>query len=345
MNIVVLAGGISSERDVSLCSGCKISNALKQNGHSTLVLDLFLGIENINTEIKELFKDEKSSVIDSYAVPETPPSIEEIKNSRKDKSKSLFGPNVLEICSFADVVFIALHGDCGEDGRVQAAFDMHGIKYTGSSYISCAMSMDKEIAKRIMQHTGLPTADYLVINNNTDNEEIIAKFNLPFVLKICDGGSSIGVYIINNLEELRSAREKLNDYKGKIIAEEYIKGREFSVGVLKDKSLPPIEIIPKEGFYDYKNKYQAEMTNEICPAELDEKETKIIKELAYKVHNAIELGTYSRTDFIRRGYGDFVILEVNTLPGMTPTSLLPQEAKVAGISYEELCEIIVKDAR
>jgi len=344
MNIVVLSGGISSERDVSLCSGCKISNALRKNGHSTLVLDLFLGIENIDKDIQTLFKDEKSGAIDSYIIQEMPPSIEEIKNKRNDKSNSLFGPNVLKICSFADVVFIALHGDCGEDGRVQAAFDMYGIKYTGSSYISCAMSMDKEIAKRLMKQAGIPTAEYLLLKE-TIKEDVINKFNFPFVLKICDGGSSIGVYIVNNNEELKHAYEELKNYKGKIIIEEYIKGREFSVGVLLDKSLPPIEIIPKEGFYDYKNKYQSELTTEICPAELDEKETEIIKELAYKVHKTIELGTYSRTDFIRRGYGDFVILEVNTLPGMTPTSLLPKEAKVAGIEYEELCEIIVNDAK
>lgn len=344
MNIVVLSGGISSERDVSLCSGCKISNALRKNGHSTLVLDLFLGIENIDEDIQTLFKDEKSGVIDTYKVSENPPSIEKIKIQRKDKSNNIFGPNVLKICTYADVVFIALHGDCGEDGRVQATFDMYGIKYTGSSFTSCAMAMDKEISKRLIMQAGIPTANYLLLTKE-NQKDITNKFSFPFVLKICDGGSSIGVYIINNNEELEQAIKQLNDYKGKIIVEEYIKGREFSVGILQDKSLPPIEIIPKKGFYNYKNKYQSELTTEICPANLDKKETQIIQELAYKVHKTIELGTYSRTDFIRRGYGDFVVLEVNTLPGMTPTSLLPQEAKAIGIEYEKLCEIIVNDVK
>ncbi|MBQ7668904.1 MAG: D-alanine--D-alanine ligase [Clostridia bacterium] len=337
MNIAILAGGISSERDVSLSSGCKISNALRKKGHSTCVVDLYFGIKELPSDLSLLFKDEASGAEDYYEIPENPPSIEEIKSMRNDKC--VFGPNVLKICSYADVTFVALHGGCGEDGRVQATFDMIGIKYTGSNYVGCAMAMDKEIAKRIAKDAGVPTAKYEIVKKKED-----VTFNFPFVLKICDGGSSIGVYIVNNDAELEKAFTELKDYKGKIIAEEYIKGREFSVGVLKGESLPPIEIIPKVGFYDYKNKYQAGMTEEICPASLDEKETETIKELALKTHNALGLLTYSRTDFMRRGYNDFVMLETNTLPGMTKASLLPQEAKVIGIDYETLCDMIVKDA-
>lgn len=343
MNIVVLGGGISPERDVSLCSACKISNALRNKGHKTVVVDLFFGIEG-NIDINNIFKGKESGVQDIYNILDNPPSLKEVKEMRKDKSDVVFGPNVLEICRFADVVFVALHGSTGEDGRVQATFDMFGIKYTGSNYISCGIAMDKELAKKVVKQAGILTAEWILINENK-MLEVYKDITFPCVIKPCNGGSSIGVSIIQTKEELEEAIKEAGKYDCKIMVEKYIKGREFSVGVLNGEALPPIEIIPKEGFYDYKNKYQADMTTEICPADLSKDETDKLKIAAEKVHKAIGLGSYSRADFIRDKDGNFIFLEVNTLPGMTPISLLPQEARAAGIEYDDLCEMIVDAAR
>lgn len=343
MNIAVLCGGISPERDVSICSACKISNALRNKGYKTVVLDLFFGIEgNIGTS--DMFKGKDSGIKDIYNIPDNPPSLKEIREMRKDKSDIVFGPNVLEACKSADVVFIALHGDVGEDGRVQATFDMFGIKYTGSNYISCGIAMDKELSKKIVRQEGILTAEWVLIDKKRDAQSY-KDIKFPCVIKPCNGGSSIGVSIAQKKEELEEAIKEAGKYDCKIMVEEYIAGREFSVGVLNGEALPPIEIIPKIGFYDYKNKYQANLTTEICPADLSKEETDKLKISAERVHKAIGLGSYSRADFIRDKDGNFIFLEVNTLPGMTPTSLLPQEAKAVGIEYDELCEIIVNTAR
>lgn len=336
MKIVVLAGGISTERDVSLSSGAKITNALRENGHEVAYVDSFLGVKDKNS----VFKTKEDNVIESYIIPDNPPSIEELK--RQKKTKGLFGENVLEICQEADIVFIALHGEFGEDGRVQATLESLGIRYTGSGYRGSAIAMDKDFTKRIINDGGVITAKWVRVTDNMSSQDIMEELDFPMVVKPSNGGSSVGVSIVNNEEELSRALTSARGYDKKVLVEEYVKGREFSVGILDGKALPPIEIIPKEGFYDYKNKYQAELTEEICPAKLSEEETRVIQEAALKSHQLLMLRGYSRVDFIRKAEGEFVFLEVNTLPGMTPTSLLPQEAKAAGIEYNDLCNRIVK---
>jgi len=336
MKIVVLAGGISTERDVSLSSGAKITNALRENGHEVAYVDSFLGVKDKHN----IFKTKEDNVIESYIIPDNPPSVEELK--RQKKTKGLFGENVLEICQEADIVFIALHGEFGEDGRVQATLESLGIRYTGSGYRGSAIAMDKDFTKRIINDGGVLTAKWVRVTDDMKSQDIIEKLDFPMVVKPSNGGSSVGVSIVNSEEELSQALSLAREYDKKILVEEYVKGREFSVGILEGKALPPIEIIPKEGFYDYKNKYQAELTEEICPAELSEEETKVLQEAALKSHQLLMLRGYSRVDFIRKAEGKFVFLEVNTLPGMTPTSLLPQEAKAVGIEYNDLCNRIVK---
>lgn len=339
MKIVVLAGGLSPEREVSLSSGSMIANALREAGHSTVLVDVYEGIQ-LAGEPELLFKD-KTATPYSYKVPDTEPDLEEIRR-RNNNRKELIGPNVLTLCKAADIVFIALHGAMGENGQLQAVFDTVGVRYTGSGYIGSLLAMDKDISKRLMRQAGIATSDWMIADNTVTTSCIIDTIGLPCVVKPCSAGSSIGVSIVENEEALGTALNYALSIEEKILIEKMVKGREFSVGILGGKALPVIEIIPNEGFYDYKNKYQAGLTREICPAELSGEDTERLQELALKVHKVLRLGSYSRIDFIMNEKGDFVCLEANALPGMTPTSLLPQEALVVGISYVELCDMIVK---
>lgn len=326
MNVVVLAGGLSPERDVSLASGMLISNALVEKGHSVLLLDLYKGIKD--DEMHLLFSNEKRNY--DFTIDE------EIPELTKKNTKNLIGRNVIKICKMADIVFLALHGSIGENGKLQAIFDCMGIKYTGSSYEGSILAMDKILTKKILEHDNIKTPKWHLLKN-------VRKENMkfPVVVKPANNGSSIGVSIANNLEEFEVAIIECEKYKDEIIIEEYIKGREFSVGILDKTALPPIEIIPKAGFYDYKNKYQEGKTIEICPPKISQDKIKEMQQIAIKVHNALLLGAYSRIDFILDENGNFNVLEANSLPGMTKTSLLPQEALVAGITYEDLCEKIL----
>ena len=217
-----------------------------------------------------------------------------------------------------------------------------GIKYTGTGYSGSLLAMDKSLTKKLLINTDIPTAEAINFNVNSSNiARVSSEIGFPCVVKPCSCGSSAGVSIANNEIELQEAINLAGKYENEFIIEKYIKGREFSVGVLEGKYLPPIEIIPKMGFYDYKNKYQAGLTTEICPADLSVEETRILGNLALKVHSTLRLRSYSRMDFIYDGK-EFFCLEANTLPGMTPTSLVPQEAKAAGISYEDLCNKIIE---
>jgi D-alanine-D-alanine ligase len=338
MKIVVLAGGLSPERDVSLSSGSLIANALLENGHQVLLWDVFKKIE-LKDSYEDLFYKSSQGQRFSYTVPENEPDLEAIKREYGNWD-ALIGENVDKICKYADLVFIALHGSIGENGQLQALFDILGIKYTGTGYFGSFLAMNKDVSKRMMVANDIKTPEWIVINCSEEN--IPAAIEYPCVVKPSNCGSSIGVTIVNNDSEFHKALDFARAYADTVLIEEYIAGREFSVGILGDEALPVIEIIPKTGFYDYKNKYQAGLTEEICPARLSPQLTERIQEIALRVHKVLKLGYYSRIDFIMDNNNEFYCLEANTLPGMTPTSLLPQEALAIGISYNELCERIVK---
>lgn len=342
MKIVVLAGGISTERDVSLSSGAGIYKALKERGHQVVLLDVFLGYaEEDGTQI---FEKDRNWVEKLGDVSETAPDLEQIKAMRPDWEKSFFGPNVISICQAADVVFMALHGENGENGKVQACFDLMGICYTGADYVGSALCMNKGLAKELFAHHGIPTpAGFRLKKGETEKKE--ERILFPCVVKACRGGSSVGVSMAENETEYKEALQEAFRYDDEVIVEQYIKGREFSVAVMENRALPVIEIAPKQGFYDYKNKYQAGSTVETCPAELSEEKTKEIQALAERVFQILRLKNYARMDFRMNEKGEFFCLEANTLPGMTPTSLLPQEAAAEGMSYGELCEKIIAAAR
>lgn len=336
MKVVVLAGGTSTERDVSLSSGGMIYKALKKNGHQAILLDVYLGYED---DIEGIFEKETDWASAVGSISESNPDLEAVKALRKDGGKSFFGPNVLDICQRADCVFMALHGANGEDGKIQACFELMGIPYTGTDFVSSAMAMDKGITKDIFKAYGIPTPVGIRLKKGETESE---RVPFPCIVKACCGGSSVGVCIANDETEYEAAKAEAFRYDNEVVIEQYIAGREFSVGVMDGKALPVIEIAPKVGFYDYKNKYQAGSTVETCPAELPADWAEAMQRVAEQVFMALRLKSYARMDFRMSQQGEIFCLEANTLPGMTPVSLLPQEAAAVGMDFPMLCEKILQ---
>lgn len=340
MKVVVLAGGTSTERDVSLSSGSMIYKALCKKGHQAIILDVYLGYED-EQKIATIFQDKIDWAAQIGNISEHKPDLDAIRAMRKDGGKSFFGPNVLKICQMADVVFMALHGANGEDGKIQACFELLGIPYTGTDYVSSAMAMDKGISKDIFRAWGIPTPFGIRLRAG---EKETDRVPFPCIVKASCGGSSVGVCIARNEQEYEAAKAEAFCYDQEVVIEEYIEGREFSVGVMDRLALPVIEIAPKQGFYDYKNKYQPGSTVETCPAQITKEQTEHLQQMAVLVYEALRMKNYARMDFMMDQNGEIYCLEANTLPGMTPTSLLPQEAAAVDISFEELCERIIQYA-
>ena len=346
MKIVVLAGGISPERDVSLCSASLISNALLSKGHEVDFVDVYVGLSDEAVgNLDACFVKPDSGKTFSYSIPEQEPDLPALIAANGGR-QALIGPGVIELCRKADAVFIGCHGGMGENGRLQAVLDCYDIPYTGSGYLGCAMAMDKHLTKTLLLQFNIPTAPWMLFDPEKDSIEDVKKtIGIPCVVKPIGCGSSCGVSIVHDESEWDAAIAYSTKYEKICLIEKMIHGREFSIGVLDGQGLPIIEIIPKQGFYDYKNKYQANATEEICPAALSPEKTKEAQDLAVAVHRTLGLGNYSRVDFILSEEDDkFYCLEANNLPGMTPNSLIPQEARAIGISYEYLCEKLVFSA-
>ena len=344
MKIVVLGGGISTERHVALVSGTSVCKALRSLGHKAIFVDMFLGLEDYEGALEDAF-DVPDGFCGSVAIEKEAPDLEAVKASRKDKSPSRLGKNVLAVCALADCVFLGLHGADGEDGKIQAALDLLGVPYTGSNCLSSAMAADKAVSKRIMESCGVLTPKWSEITyTEADIPALRESLPVPCAVKVVGGGSSIGVELPDTREQLKAALESIIRYGNRVVVEEKIAGRELTVPVLDQQYLSPIEIVPPEGMtFDYVAKYQSgdEGARELCPAPITEAEKQLLGEAALKLHHALGLSVYSRTDFILDKEGRAWCLEVNTLPGMTPNSLIPKAAAVAGISYGELCEKIV----
>ena len=342
MDIVVLAGGLSTERDVSFKTGSMVAAALKENGHRVILLDVFMGYGEQEVDLNGIFDRADEISVKVSDIPEVAPDLAAVKASRKDQSPCFFGPNVIRMCQMADIVFMALHGENGENGKLQAAFDLLGVKYTGSDYLSSAIAMNKGMAKKLFVEASIPTPKGIAMTRET-REDDVTKLNLhlPCVVKPCCGGSSIGVTIVRDAAEFKAALDEAFRWEDELVIEEFVEGREFSVGVIEGKALPVIEIAPIQGFYDYKNKYKAGSAVETCPAELPEDVSAQMRHYAEEVAKVIGLDTYSRSDFLLDKDGNMFCLEANTLPGMTPTSLLPQEAAVVGVNFNELCEKLI----
>ena len=338
MKIVVLAAGTSTERAVSIVSGTGICKALRGLGHQAVLLDIFFGWKEVDPDFAfdiEYDVDEAVRYINSFN-----DRLEEEIAARRE----FFGPNVLELCRRADIVFLALHGANGEDGKVQAAFDLLGIRYTGTDYLSSAICMDKSRTKQVFHEEGIPAPRGITVfrgDKRTSSEQF--GMELPLIVKPCCGGSSVGVSICHTDEELAQGIEIAFDLEESAIIEEYIEGDELTCAVIDREAYPIVLICPKTGYYDYRNKYQAGCTDEFCPAPIPEEKTREIQETALKGYDALGISGYARFDFLMR-YTDKKIycLECNTLPGMTPTSLVPLEASVVGMDYPALCEKLIQ---
>lgn len=340
MRIVVLCGGLSPERNVSISSGTKIAAALMERGHRVVLTDMYFGLENWEGNLRDIF--DAPPPLGGTAISEQAPDLAAVRAARRLQSPGQFGDRVTELCAMADIVFMALHGQCGEDGKVQAAFDLLGIRYTGSGFLGSAIAMDKDLTKRVVAPLGVRTPDWCVYDcAGLDIAAVCAGAELPCVVKPVDSGSSIGVSIARTREELAAALKAAARESTRVVLEQYVAGREIQIGILEGKALPSIEIRPRTGFYDYKNKYQPGAAEEITPSPIPAEAEARLAESALTVYRALGLYAYARADYIYDAEGRFWFLEINTLPGMTPTSLVPQEAAAAGIDYGTLCQRII----
>jgi len=337
MKVAVLAGGTSTERDISIISGKCVYEALRERGHDAVLLDVFFGLND--QEAENAFE----AGIPAEDAAERMRSKNKILSQAMASRRSFFGPNVIKLCTEADKVFLALHGENGEDGRIQAAFDLMGIAYTGAGHLASAAAMDKKITKELFDWRGISTPKGGILCES-DEDKSYGQFGLtlPVVVKPCCGGSSVGTAIAHTDQEYEEALEDSFRYEDRAIVEAYVKGREFSVAVVGGEAYPVIEIAPIEGFYDYKNKYSEGATVETCPADLPEEKAKEMQTMAVRGAEALGINEYCRLDFIMDDEGKLFCLEVNTLPGMTPLSLVPQEAAALGISFPELCERLLE---
>lgn len=353
MKVLVAAGGLSPERDVSMCSGAMVANALMERGHEVSLVDIYKGEPEGGPG--RIYATRESGISFSFPVPRAEPDIEAIVRANGGRREEV-AEGFLPLCRSCDIVFVALHGGIGEDGTFQAILEAFGIRHTGSSSKACALAMDKAIAKTLAAAAGIKTAPFAYMPHELSLEEAARlakeKIGFPCVIKPCGCGSSIGVAVVSGEREAMQAIERAKGYGTGCMAEAFIAGRELTCAVLEEAScacgrrglqgLPPVEIIPKSGFYGYEEKYQAGFAREVCPAEIPADMERKVKEAAKAAHRALRLSVYSRSDFILDGNGSLWWLEANTLPGMTPTSLVPQEAAAAGIGYGELCERIIQ---
>lgn len=298
MKVAVLYGGTSKEREVSLSTGKGIIQALEKIGHDVIAID--------------------------------------------------FDPNKLaEMMSKVNgcnLVFIGLHGKQGEDGTVQGLLELMGIPYVGSGVLASSLAMDKSKAKQIFARHNMPVAKGKTYGEHQGassiEKDILNEFTLPIVIKPNQEGSTLGLTIVNEESQVKDAVDLAFTHDFEILVEEFVKGRELTCAVLgnkgQEKALPIIEIIPKSEYYDYESKYSEGGSEHICPAEINSELTNKIQDYAVLAHRSLGCETYSRVDFILNEDNEPIILEVNTLPGMTPTSLYPDAAKAVNMSYEDM---------
>lgn len=304
IKIAVLMGGKSSEHEISLLSGQQVVTNLDQKKYEIVPIVIS---KNGNWKLNSILNHK------------------------------------------VDLVFIAMHGKYGEDGTIQGMLDLAGLKYTGSGVLASAVGMDKTMFRKIMISENLPIPKFIQVNKNFNTKEIIKKLGkFPYFIKPANGGSSVGASIANNIEELKKGLDLALQYDEVVLIDEYIIGREMTCAIINNKkliALPVIEIKPLKGkFFDYESKYTESGSEEIVPVNLNKNITKKIQDLSIKVFEVLGCKGFGRIDFILKDNKYPIILEINTIPGLTPMSLLPKAAKAAGISYSELLDIIINNA-
>jgi D-alanine-D-alanine ligase len=330
MRITVLTGGTSAERDVALASAVQVIAALRSIGHQVAVVDTARGF------VPEA--DEAQLLPASVGV--APPSVAQLETL--EHGLLLSGLANLAAVRDAEVLFLALHGGHGEDGTLQTILSMIGVPYTGSGPIGSAMAMDKDISKRLFRDAGIPTARWLMAPATV--HEVETHLGWPVVVKPSKQGSTVGLSVVRSPGKLAPAIEEARRHDDEVMIEAFVPGRELTVGILDGVALAVGEIIPRHEIFDYECKYTPGMSEEIFPADLPADVAAECGRLGVAAHRALKLGGYSRVDFRLTPSGEACCLEVNTLPGMTATSLLPQSARAVGIGFPELCDRICRSA-
>jgi len=325
--VALLVGGTSPERQVSKMSGKGVLQALKALKYPTTIIDPAYGINQPKEE--EQFFLEKDFV--------------EISNRNCIETINS------DLLDDVDVVFSALHGKWAEDGTIQSLLELRGLKYTGSKVLASAVAMDKEMSKVIFRQAGVKTADWLIVSNQDYDSELITeeiknKLGYPCIIKPNDQGSTVGLTLVKDKLEIKEAISLSLQFSSKALIEKYIPGRELTVAILLDEALPVLEIVPKGGMYDYKHKYTSGMSEYIVPADITEEVAAKAQQQALKAFHSLGCEGYARVDFRLDIDNELYCLEVNTLPGMTPLSLVPKAAKAVGISFEELIKKIIQQA-
>jgi len=335
VNIAVYLGGISAEREVSLITGKVIGKALEQSGHSVLYVDPALGPESIT-----------NSIPDDLIIDNVPPEQGDMDRYNR---QNLFHLLMDDRLVSSDFHFIGLHGGIGENGILQGLFEYLDYPFNGPGYSASALAMDKHLSKQIMAAQEIPTPEWLIVEAEQWSAEpekvrsfIEEKFTPPIVVKPNSQGSTIGLSVLSRLDELDEALDKAVLYDHRILIEKFIPGKEMTAAVLGDEVLPLIMIVPKEGLYDYESKYADHSTEYVVPAPIDRETTRLIQEYALRLFRSIGASGYSRVDFRVTEAGEPFCLELNTLPGMTDTSLVPKAAGAAGIPFEKLLERIIQ---
>lgn len=323
--IALLLGGTSPEREVSKSTASSIYKALKNLGYNVVLVDPAYGMNQPKNEEDFFSKKDFSEISNRNYV--------EAINS--------------ELFDEIDIAFLALHGKHGEDGTVQSLLELRGIKYTGSKVLASAISMDKIMSKILFQHYNIQTPKWVSADkNNFDNKKTIElikrSFGFPCVIKPNDQGSTVGLTICKTENDINEAVKLALKFSEKALIEEYIPGRELTIAVIENEAFPVLEIKPKHSLYDYECKYTSGMSEYIVPADIPKEISDKLKSQALLAFNSLGCKVYSRIDFRLTPDFDIYCLEVNTLPGMTSTSLVPKMAKAVGITFEELIEKIIK---
>ena len=329
LKIAVLFGGTSEEREVSIASGAQVVKALRSMGHEVLAIETSRG----------LLTAEEERLLLTSQVDEVPPTSDTLAVLRSGETNLMRSAALADV----DVVFLALHGGTGEDGTIQAMLDMAGMAYTGSSHMGSAIAMDKDMSKRLFVAAGINTPRWLMAP--CTQEDVARELGYPLVVKPNRQGSTVGLSIVRSPDALEAAIQHASRFDTEVMLEQFIAGRELTVGVLGEQALTVGEIViePDEVF-DYKAKYQPGAVREVFPADLPDTLATATKEAALRAHTALKLDGYSRADFRLDCDGRLWCLEVNSLPGMTATSLLPQSAEASGIPFASLCERICRAA-
>lgn len=326
MHVTVLTGGATGERRVAFAGAAEVVTALRERGHAVRVFDTVTGLLSI--------EDERQLLV-SRVGPE-PPSVSELD----ERERAMFANGIAAEAAIrdADVVFPCVHGGRGEGGALQSVLETIGVAYTGSGPLASALALDKDLSKRLLRAAGVPVPAWFM--TPVAPEDVTTALGWPVIVKPSKQGSTIGLSLVPHAKDLEAAVQLAAAHDDEVMAEQYIPGREYTVGVLGDVPLPVGEIVPTHELFDYECKYTPGMTQEIFPAQIDTTLARQLQELALTGHRALKLGGYSRIDFRVSQDGDIFCLEANSLPGMTRMSLFPQAARAAGIDYPSMCERI-----